>query len=86
MTAMVRNSISFRVEVDGEVVQEWPRAFVYEWRLWSLVELREAMLEAGFSRVEVFKDVNIAPGHAPKPVESPSELGEDWIVLVAARA
>lgn len=86
MTAMVRNSISFRVEVDGEVVQEWPRAFVYEWRLWSLAELRDAMLEAGFSRVEVFKDVNIAPGHAPKPVESPSELGEDWIVLVAARA
>lgn len=86
ITAMVRNSISFRVEVDGEVVQEWPRAFVYEWRLWGLAELREAMYEAGFGAVEVYKDVNIAPGEQPTPVSAPDELGEDWIVLVAARA
>lgn len=86
MTAMVRNSISFRVEIDGEVVQEWPRAFVYEWRLWGLAELCDAMLEAGFARVEVYKDVNVAPGEAPRPVRTPDELGEDWIVLVAARA
>jgi hypothetical protein len=86
MTARVRNSISFRVEVDGEVVTEWPRAFVYEWRLWGLAELREAMLEAGFARVEVYKDVNIAPGQSPTPIAGPADLGEDWIVLVAARA
>jgi hypothetical protein len=85
-TAMVRNSISFRVEVDGEVVQEWPRAFVYEWRLWGLAEIREAMLEAGFVAAEVYKDVNVAPGQRPERVAAPEELGEDWIVLVAARA
>ncbi len=84
-TAMVVNSISFRVELDGEIVQELPRAFVYSWRLWSLRELTDAMLEAGFGRVEIYKDLNIAPGEPATAVQSPEELGEDWVVLVAAR-
>jgi hypothetical protein len=86
LTGMVENSISFRVEIDGEVVQEWPRAFVYRWRLWSIHELREAMHEAGFARTEVYKDVNVAPGEAASPVEHGADLGEDWIVLVVGRA
>lgn len=30
------------------------RAFHYDWRLWTLPELRELLLEAGFSRAEVY--------------------------------
>lgn len=30
------------------------RAFTYHWRLWSLPELRELLLEAGFDRVEIY--------------------------------
>ena len=30
------------------------RAFTYNWRLWSLPELREILLEAGFDRVEIY--------------------------------
>jgi hypothetical protein len=83
-TSMVENSISFRVELDGEVIAELPRAFVYRWRLWSIAELREAMVEAGFARTAVYKDVNTPPGERPEPVEPGASLGEDWIVLVAA--
>lgn len=87
-TSMVENSISFRVEVDGEIVAELPRAFTYHWRLWSIAELREAMLEAGFARSEVYTDVNIAPGQRPHAVEPDEDgvcrLGDDWIVLIAA--
>ena len=36
---------------DGSTLKN---AFVYDWRLWSLPELRDAMLEAGFSSVEVY--------------------------------
>lgn len=91
VSAMVTNSISFRVELDGEIIAELPRAFVYRWRLWGLSELREAMLEAGFRRVEVYKDVNIAPGQAPTPLPTPAALDDlanaegDWTLLVAAR-
>jgi hypothetical protein len=86
LTGIVENSISFRVETDGEVVQELPRAFVYRWRLWSIHELREAMLEAGFRETAVYKDVNVAPGQTPEPVTDPRELGDDWIVLIVGRS
>lgn len=33
---------------------EWRKAFTYDWRLWSLPEIRELLLEAGFSRVTVY--------------------------------
>lgn len=86
MTGMVRNSISFRVELEGDIVEELPRAFVYEWRLWSIAELRDAMLEAGFRSTQVYKDLNLAPGKPAVPIESPNELGDDWIVVVSAHA
>lgn len=85
MSGLVVNSISFRVEVNGEVVHEIPRAFEYRWRLWSLPELRDALLEAGFRGVEIYKDINIAPGQRPVPVSDASQLGEDWIVLMVAQ-
>ena len=84
LTSMVTNSISFRVEIDGEIVHELPRAFVYRWRLWSIAELREAMTEAGFASTEVYTDCNIAPGQTPRPVAT-GELPADWIVLIVAR-
>ena len=30
------------------------KAFTYEWRLWSLPEIRELLLEAGFDEVEIY--------------------------------
>ena len=32
------------------------RAFSYDWRLWSLPELRDAMVDAGFAKVETWWD------------------------------
>ena len=45
----VVNHIHF-VFPDGTELRE---AFTYDWRLWQLVEIREALLEVGFERVEV---------------------------------
>jgi hypothetical protein len=84
ISAMVSNSISFRVIVNGELAADLPRAFVYRWRLWSLAELRDTMLEAGFAGVEVYKEVNLAPGERPRAVAA-GELPEDWIVMMAGR-
>ncbi len=83
-TAMVRNSISMRLLVDGEVIAEYPRAFVYDWRLWSLAELREAMLEVGFGSVQLYKEVAIAPEETPTPVRDASDLPEDYAVVLVA--
>jgi hypothetical protein len=83
-TGMVTNSISFRVIVDGELAADLPRAFVYRWRLWSIAELRDAMLEVGFASTAVYKDLNLAPGEPATPVD-PAALGENWIVMVVGR-
>ncbi len=55
------------------------RAFSYDWRMWSVVEVRELMLEAGFSEVKVYWEYN---GEDFRP----SEKGEDdcdvWICYI----
>lgn len=46
----VTNHIHFEFR-DGSRLH---RAFTYEWRLWSLPEIRELLLEAGFRNTEVY--------------------------------
>ena len=41
------------VDADGSKLR---RAFVYDWRLWTLPELQELMLEAGFKSTEVYTE------------------------------
>jgi SAM-dependent methyltransferase len=45
-------SIHFRTRKEGFVRD----AFVYNWRLWSLPELRDLLMEAGFKGVDVYWD------------------------------
>jgi hypothetical protein len=50
ITNRVVNQIDFEFP-DGSRLR---RAFHYDWRLWSIPELRELLAEAGFSRSEVY--------------------------------
>ncbi len=90
ITGMVTNLIHFRVERAGVIEFELEDAFVYQWRLWSIPELRDAMLDAGFKETQVYTklaDALDADGNAyVLPVEDgQEELEESYIVLVAAR-
>lgn len=60
LTGRVVNALHFRVEVDGEVQASFTDAFVYDWRLWSVPELRDAMREAGFASTEVHSRIESA--------------------------
>jgi SAM-dependent methyltransferase len=89
-TGMVTNLIHFRVERAGVIEFELEDAFVYEWRLWSIPELRDAMSDAGFDQTQVYTklaDALDGDGNAyVLPVEDgQEELEESFIVLVAAR-
>jgi len=53
ITHEIVNHIHFEFK-DGT---KWDKAFTYEWRYWTLPELRELLDEAGFSKVEVHWDV-----------------------------
>lgn len=50
VTADFECRIHFRFP-DGSSIEN---AYIYEWRLWTIPELRELLLEAGFSKVRVF--------------------------------
>jgi SAM-dependent methyltransferase len=50
ITNHILNHIHFHVR-DGS---KWRKAFSYSWRFWSLKEIRELLLEAGFRHVEVY--------------------------------
>jgi hypothetical protein len=89
-TGMVTNLIHFRIERAGVIEDEIFDAFVYEWRLWSIPELRDAMADAGFTQSQVYAKLADAvdeEGNAYiTPVQDAAEELEDsFIVLIAGR-
>jgi SAM-dependent methyltransferase len=88
LTGRVQNSIHFRVQPTKGRAITYRDAFTYDWRLWSIPELRDAMHDAGFRETEVHDRLGAAMDHLgnifTRPVE-PGELDEDYVVYVVAR-
>lgn len=88
-TGRVRNAIHFRLPDKTRV----RNAFEYDWRLWSVPEVRDAMLEAGFGLTEVHTGYGGAvTGDGDlvlSPVEPGHELGDEerdaWVAYVVGR-
>jgi hypothetical protein len=77
----VVNAIHFRVR--GRVLRD---AFVYDWRLWSIPELSDAMQEAGFSDVSVYDELGGAVDHRGRlTVRRAAELSDPFVVYVVGR-
>jgi SAM-dependent methyltransferase len=52
----VTNEILCRIHFDFKDGTRMENAFSYDWRLWSLPELKEVMIEAGFKAADVYCD------------------------------
>jgi hypothetical protein len=64
------------------------RAFTYDWRLWTIPELRELLAEAGFREVQVWWETVDEDGDGTGDYEQVehAENQEAWLVyLVAAK-
>lgn len=64
----------------------WKDVFVYDWRMWSLAEVRELLLEANFSRVEVYWEGDDGEGSGNgifTQVQDASNC-ESWVSYVLA--
>lgn len=61
-------------------------AFTYEWRLWTLPEIRELLSEAGFSRVRVFWETEDEDGEGTgEYLEATTGLNDPaWIAYIVA--
>ena len=75
-------AISFEFD-DGSEIDP---AFTYSWRLWSLVEIRELLEEAGFSKVNLFWERNDADGEGTGRFYLPKRAENDhvWWTYIAA--
>ena len=62
-------------------------AFEYHWRLWTLPEIRELLLEAGFSRATVYWEGTDEESGEGDGIYTPSETGDadaGWICYIVA--
>lgn len=63
------------------------KAFHYEWRLWTLPEVREILLEAGFSNVTIYWQQWDEDNEEPSGVFEPATHGDadaGWICMISA--
>jgi hypothetical protein len=82
LTGRVRNAIHFRVG-DDEVLRD---AFTYDWRLWGVPELRDALEEAGFARAAVYpRTPDAVDGDGVAYVRPLEDVDDSFDVIVAAR-
>lgn len=97
LTGMVENAIHFQVrpprakgrkraKADATILRD---AFHYHWRLWSIPELREAMLEAGFASTQVFprsaEAITDDDRFIVEPLLNPDELADSFSCYVVGR-
>jgi hypothetical protein len=88
-TGRVVNAIHFEIAGRrGEPARRLRDAFVYDWRLWGLAELRDAMADAGFASSAVYSRtpdaVDDGGGVHVRPLAA-GDLDERYDVLIAAR-
>jgi hypothetical protein len=63
------------------------RAFTYDWRLWTLPEVRELLLEAGFSRVDIYwegTDADSGDGNGIYRRTTRATADPSWVAYVVA--
>lgn len=83
LTGRVRNAIHFTI--DGEPVLR--DAFTYDWRLWSVPELRDAFAEAGFGATNVYARTPDAVDDTGTAYVRPlDEVDDSFDVIVSAGA
>lgn len=70
---------------DGSAIDD---AFFYDWRLWTVPELRDAMLEAGFTRVRALWERTNFDGEGTNSFYEPKHVDNQeawWTYVVAER-
>jgi len=64
------------------------KAFSYHWRLWTLPEIREILIETGFSRVDIYWEGTDEEKNEGNGIYTPSETGDadpGWVCYIVAQ-
>lgn len=88
LTRRVTNAIHFALPGGRELRD----AFRYDWRLWTVPELQDALADAGFPTVEHYTNTTEGEDERGYPCVQPvtdaaalDEPGDDWVVYVVGR-
>lgn len=83
-----RTSCAIHFEV-GEDRERMRDAFVYDWRLWTMPDVRESLAAAGFSRVDVYMEIldnETGSGTGYYELADSSEALDSWTAYIVAVA
>ncbi len=82
ITGCVLNHIHFEFP-DGSKIE---RAFTYDWRFWTLPEIKDVLLEAGFSTVSVYWEGTDGDGdgNGVWKIDERGEACAGWVAYIAA--
>ena len=83
ITGSATNYIHFEFP-DGSKMR---KAFTYKWRLWTLPEIREMLMEAGFRKVVIYwegTDEETGEGDGEWSVSTRGEACQGWVAYLAA--
>ena len=82
----VNSDISCHIHFHFPDKSKLERAFTYDWRLWTLPEIRELLLDAGFSEVIIYAQAVDPVTEGPSQMEPVLSMDADlgWIAYVGA--
>jgi hypothetical protein len=82
----VNSDISCHIHFHFPDKSKLEKAFTYDWRLWTLPEIRELLLEAGFSEVIIYAQAVDSVTEGPSQMEPVLSMDADlgWIAYVGA--
>lgn len=84
----INNTVLNHIHFKFKDKSEWRKAFSYAWRFWSLPEIRELLLEAGFSNVEVYWEGadSEGEGNGIFRARKVADNEASWIAYIVAEA
>ena len=82
VTHFIRCHIHFHFQ-DGSKINQ---AFSYDWRLWTLPEIKELLLEAGFKKASVYweNEDDDGEGNGEFSIDGEGEADLAWVAYIAA--
>ena len=83
----IHHHMTCRIHFEFPDKSKLKNAFEYHWRLWTLPEIRELLLEAGFARATVYWEGTDEETGEGDGIYSPSEIGDadaGWICYLVA--
>lgn len=84
----IQHAMTCQIHFEFPDGSEIRRAFEYHWRLWTLPEVRELLVEAGYSSVEVYWEGTDEESGEGNGIYEPADTGDadaGWICYLVAR-